>query len=59
MNLGKWKKNQVEEIIPVFEIYKKLDKEILKEIDETFILLKNKRNYFLVFYYVKNPDFVK
>ena len=70
--LGSTKMNQVEEIIPALEISKKLDKEILKEIEEildnapvgpwdyeTFKLLKNRRNDLLDVDYIKNPDFVK
>ena len=70
--LGSTKMSQVEEIIPALEISKKLDKEILKEIEEildnapvgpwdyeTFKLLKNRRNDLLDVDYIKNPDFVK
>ena len=64
--------NQVEKIISTLEISKKLDKEILKAIEEildnapvgpwdyeTFNLLKNRRNDLLDIDYIKNPDFFK
>ena len=64
--------NQVEEIISALEISKKLDKEILKEIEEilnnasvrpwdykTINLLKNRRNDLHDIDYIKNQDFVK
>ena len=70
--LGSTKISQVEEILPAIHIYKKLDKNILKEIEEilgnstvgpwdyeTFTLLKNRRNEKLDVDYVSNPDFTK
>ena len=70
--LGSTKMSQVEEVIPALEIYKKLTKEILKEIEEimgtaaigpwdyeTFTLLRNRRNQLLDVDYIRKPDFVK
>ena len=70
--LGSTKMSQIEEILPALEIYKKLDKNILKEIEEimgtstvgpwdyeTFTLLKNRRNQLLGVDFTQSPDFVK
>ena len=70
--LGSTKISQVEEIIPAVDIYKKMTKDILKEIEgilenapvgpwdyESFKLLRNRRNELLDVDYVKMPDFVK
>ena len=70
--LGSTKISQVEEVIPALEIYKKLTKEILKEIEEimgtaavgpwdyeTFTLLRNRRNQLLDVDYIRKPDFIK
>ena len=70
--LGSTKMSQVEDVLPAIQIYKKLDKNILKEIEEimgnstigpwdyeTFTLLKNRRNELLDVDYVANPDFTK
>ena len=64
--------SQVEDVLPAVKIYKKLDKNILKEIEEimgnssigpydyeTFTLLKNRRNELLGVDYVAKPDFTK
>ena len=70
--LGSTKISQVEEIIPAIDIYKKMTKEIMKEIEEilnnapigpwdyeSFKLLRNRRNELLDVDYLKMPDFVK
>ena len=70
--LGSTKISQIEEVLPALEIYKKLDKNILKEIEEimgtspvgpwdyeTFTLLKNRRNQLLGVDYIAKPDFTK
>ena len=70
--LGSTKMSQVEDVLPAVKIYKKLDKNILKEIEEimgnssigpwdyeTFTLLKNRRNELLGVDYVAKPDFTK
>ena len=70
--LGSTKISQIEDVLPAIQIYKKLDKNILKEIEEimgnstigpwdyeTFTLLKNRRNELLDVDYVANPDFTK
>ena len=70
--LGSTKMSQVEDVLPALEIYKKLDKNILKEIEEilgnstvgpwdyeAFTLLKNRRNQLLDVDYVAKPDFTK
>ena len=70
--LGSTKMSQVEEVLPALEIYKKLTKEILKEIEEImgtaaigpwdyekFSLLRNRRNELLDVDYIRKPDFTK
>ena len=70
--LGSTKMSQVEDVLPALQVYKNLDKNILKEIEEimgnaavgpwdyeTFTLLKNRRNQLLDVDYVSKPDFVK
>ena len=70
--LGSTKMSQVEEVLPAIEIYKKLDKNILKEIEEimgtstvgpwdyeTFTLMKNRRNQLLGVDFTQKPDFTK
>ena len=71
--LGSTKMSQVEEVLPAaLEIYKKLDKDILKEIEEimgtstvgpwdyeTFTLMKNRRNQLLGVDFTQKPDFTK
>ena len=70
--LGSTKMSQVEEILPALDIYKKLTKDILKEIEtildnapvgpwdyESFKLGRNRRNELLDVDYLKMPDFVK
>ena len=70
--LGSTKISQVEEIIPAIDIYKKMTKEIMKEIEEilnnapigpwdyeSFKLLRNRRNELLDVDYLRMPDFVK
>ena len=70
--LGSTKINQIEDVLPALDIYKKLTKDILKEIEEimgnstvgpwdyeTFTLLKNRRNELLGVDYIQNPDFTK
>ena len=70
--LGSTKISQVEDVLPALRIYKKLDKNILKEIEEimgnspvgpwdyeTFTLLKNRRNDLLNVDYIAYPDFTK
>jgi ABC-type cobalamin/Fe3+-siderophores transport system ATPase subunit len=70
--LGSTKISQVEEIIPAIDIYKKMTKDILKEIEgilenapvgpwdyESFKLLRNRRNELLDVDYIRMPDFVK
>ena len=64
--------SQVEDVLPALQIYKKMDKNILKEIEEilgnstvgpwdyeSFTLLKNRRNQLLGVDYVAKPDFIK
>jgi hypothetical protein len=64
--------SQVEDVIPALEIYKKLDKNILKEIEEilgnstvgpwdyeVFALMKNRRNQLLDVDFIAKPDFTK
>ena len=64
--------SQVEDVLPALEIYKKLTKEILKEIEEimetaaigpwnyeNFSLLRNRRNELLDVDYIRKPDFTK
>ena len=70
--LGSTKISQVEEIIPAVDIYKKMTKDIIKEIEEilnnapigpwdyeSFKLLRNRRNELLDVDYFRMPDFVK
>ena len=70
--LGSTKMSQVEDVLPALQIYKKMDKNILKEIEEilgnstvgpwdyeSFTLLKNRRNQLLGVDYVAKPDFIK
>ena len=70
--LGSTKISQVEDVLPAIKIYKKLDKNILKEIEEimgnssvgpwdyeTFTLQKNRRNELLGVDYIAKPDFTK
>jgi voltage-dependent potassium channel beta subunit len=70
--LGSTKMSQVEEILPALQLYKKLDKDILKEIEEimgtctvgpwdyeTFTLMKNRRNQLLGVDFTAKPDFTK
>ena len=70
--LGSTKMSQVEDVLPALEIYKKLTKEILKEIEEimetaaigpwnyeNFSLLRNRRNELLDVDYIRKPDFTK
>ena len=70
--LGSTKMSQIEEVLPALQIYKKLDKEILKEIEEimgtctvgpwdyeTFTLMKNRRNQLLGVDFTAKPDFTK
>ena len=70
--LGSTKMSQVEDVLPALQIYKKLTKEILKEIEEImgnaaigpwdyecFKLQKNRRNQLLDVDYIRNPDFTK
>ena len=70
--LGSTKISQIEEVLPALQIYKKLDKNILKEIEEimgtctvgpwdyeSFTLLKNRRNQLLGVDFMAKPDFTK
>ena len=70
--LGYTKMSQVEEILSALEIYKKLTKEILKEIEEImgtaaigpwdyekYSLLRNRRNELLDIDYMRKPNFTK
>ena len=70
--VGSTKITQVEDILPAFQVYKKLDSKILKEIEEimgnstvgpwdyeTFTLQKNRRNELLNVDFISYPDFTK